>query len=62
MTFKELANMIGREYMLDMEGLAVLVSVDDVKTAYGNARALVQPIAGANSKWVNADRLQATTP
>ena len=62
MTFKELASMIGGEYMLDMEGLAVLVSVSDVKTAYGNARALVQPVAGTNSKWVNADRLQAITP
>ena len=57
MGVKELAGYIGREYALTVESFTIRVMVDNVKVAYGNARAYVVPVGGEGYAWVSLDRL-----
>lgn len=57
MGIKELARYIGREYLLTVESFTIRVMVDNVKMAYGNARAYVCPVGGDGYAWVSLDRL-----
>jgi hypothetical protein len=56
---KELMGMMGREYRLTEGPFTVTVLVDDVKVAYGQARAYVSPVGGEGWAWVSVDRLQS---
>ena len=62
MTTRELAGMIGSEYWLTEGPFDVRVIVDDVKMAYGNARAYVAPVGGFGWAWVSVDRLKELHP
>lgn len=57
MGIKELARYIGREFLLTVDAFTIRVMVEDVKTAYGNARAYVVPVGGEGYAWVSLDRL-----
>jgi hypothetical protein len=59
MTAKEMARMIGCEFLLRVDAFVIVVTVDDVKMSYGVPRALVQPVGGMGAAWVAADRLRA---
>jgi hypothetical protein len=61
MSFRELAKMIGHEYEITEGPFTFRVLVDDVKTAYGQARAYVAPVGGEGWAWVSVDRLRAVT-
>ena len=55
---RELMNMIGQEYWITEGPYTLLVSVLDVKQAYGQNRAQVEPVAGEGVAWVSVDRLR----
>ena len=48
---------IGKQADLATGGLAVTVKIIDAKTAYGNERYEVRPVAGSGSVWVDSKRL-----
>jgi hypothetical protein len=50
----------GRAMLLELDGAAIKfsVQVQDCKTAYGKVRALIVPVSGEGSAWVNANRLE----
>jgi hypothetical protein len=54
---RELMDMIGREYWITEGPYTLLVSVRDVKQAYGQSRAQVEPVDGQGVAWVSVDRL-----
>lgn len=57
-TFQEMSEMIGRVGELEFtEGLSVSVRVTDVKSAYGQVRIRIEPVAGVGSAWIAARRL-----
>lgn len=59
MTAQEMAKVLGSTGMIAMpNGLAVKVTVTDVKSAYGSVRYLVQPVAGFGQAWVNEASLR----
>lgn len=59
MIASEMAKMIGKQFSLRVaEGFAVSVEVLDMKSAYGQVRALVAPVAGMHHAWVSVDRLR----
>lgn len=57
MTARDMASMIGREFLLTEGPFTIRVLVDDVKVSYGNRRAYVAPVGGAGWAWVSTDRL-----
>jgi len=57
-SIQDLAQRIGREYLLDIGEFTIVVMVEDVKISYGNVRAYVYPVGGQGSAWVNASRLK----
>jgi hypothetical protein len=62
MTTREMMETVGRDFLMTSEGLTFLVTVEDMKVAYGQRRALVHPAAGIGSKWVAFDRLRPHVP
>ena len=60
MTITEQANLVGTYHTLDNgDGLRVTVKITDVKSAYGQLRAVVTPDAGFGFATVSIDRLMA---
>ena len=55
---RELMDMIGQEYWITEGPYTLLVSVLDVKQAYGQNRAQVEPMLGEGVAWVSVDRLR----
>jgi len=55
-------NYVGTEHLIDMAGVTVLVTIEDMKAAYGQTRALIQPVAGTGRTWVQFDRLRPYDP
>lgn len=50
--------MIGRRGLLTTrDGLAVAVTVKDVRTAYGNMHVRVVPVMGTGEAWVSLERV-----
>lgn len=47
--------LIGRTGEYCINGITVYVTVNDVKSAYGNVRLCISPIAGKGSVWVNEE-------
>lgn len=62
MTAREMTDTIGGDFLMTSDGLTFLVTVEDMKVAYGQQRALVHPAAGIGSKWVAFDRLRPHVP
>ena len=58
MSIQDLAQHVGREYLLDIGEFTIVVMVEDVKIAYGNVRAYVCPVGGSGHAWINANRLK----
>ena len=54
---KELIAMIGQPYWIQEGSFTFKVSVLDVKQAYGQNRAQVEPVSGVGVAWVSVDRL-----
>lgn len=59
MSIKEMAENIGREGAITMDGVRVYVRILDVKQAYGNLRYLITPLEGIGQTWVDARRVGA---
>lgn len=57
MNVKEMASMIGQEYLMDVQGLTIVVMVDDARKQFGRVDVLVKPVGGIGETWVVADRL-----
>lgn len=57
MTAKDMLPAIGTRALVRFESVLVECIISDAKFAYGNARVLVTPCAGANSQWVDFSRL-----
>ena len=55
----ELAELVGRTGMVDMDGLDVQVTVLNYKSAYGSVRLLVTPVSGVGERWIFKDRFIA---
>jgi len=62
MSAKEMVTLLGCEYLLTVDAFTIVVTVEDVKMAYGQARAFVQPVGGTGSAWVSVDRLSPYDP
>jgi hypothetical protein len=62
MTGREMAGLIGREFLLTVDAFTIVVTVDDVKVSYGTPRVLVQPVGGMGAAWVAADRIREYDP
>lgn len=50
--------LIGRTVEYYIDGLIFLVTIINVKAAYGNVRAIIQPLHGKGRKTVNLDSLK----
>ena len=51
--------LIGRTGAYYINGMTFYVMIDDVKSAYGNIRYLIHPIAGSKkSTWVNEESVK----
>ena len=50
--------LIGRTAEYFNDGLTFLVTIINVKAAYGNVRAIIQPLHGSGRKTVNLDSLK----
>lgn len=51
--FSEMQKMIGQTVLVsDGAGVKYQATIKDAKTAYGQVRYLVAPVAGEGSKWV----------
>lgn len=57
MTASEMIKAIGKQVMMKVEDLKVLVTIKDVKQAYGQVRVQVEPVQGIGTQWVSVDRL-----
>ena len=62
MSAAELAGLIGRETLADLEprGLRVRVRIIDARHVFGRIDARIEPVAGEGSAWVSLDRLEVT--
>lgn len=60
MTIKELTYPLGREGLLDTNGLKVAVKIMDVKLAYGRVRYVVTPLHGHGTATVEDFRVEVT--
>jgi len=60
MTTAQLAQLIGREGLLETNGLRVAVKITDVKQAYGRTRYTVTPLSGHGLATVEAFRVEVT--
>ncbi len=59
-TVKEMAEAIGKQGTIVMEGLHVNVRIQDVKQNYGDYRLLIHPLAGDGEIWVDVRRVNFT--
>lgn len=57
MTCKEMLPAVGATVLVACDSLNVACRVADVKTAWGRARLLVQPITGNGEMWVELSRV-----
>lgn len=57
MSLATLAARIGQTATLRTADFTVAVTVINVKTAYGNVRFLVTPVAGAGQTWADESRV-----
>ena len=60
MTTAQLAQLIGREGLLETNGLRVAVTITDVKQAYGRTRYTVTPLHGHGTATVENSRVEVT--
>ena len=51
-TYQEQSKIIGKEAMIETNGLRLKVLVKDHKQSYGKDRWLVTPVAGSGNIWV----------
>ena len=58
MTIKEISSLIGKEMLINLDGLDVKVQVTDAKTAFGRMDAYIQTDLNKPGKWIMADRLR----
>jgi len=58
MTGKELAQILGKTGLLQVDGFRFPVTIHDYKSAYGVTRYKVEPVQGDGFAWVNADRVE----
>lgn len=56
MTAMKMTQAIGSQVEVRMEAFSVLCDVLDAKSAYGNVRYLVRPVAGNGEAWVDSGR------
>jgi hypothetical protein len=60
-TVGEMGKAVGREGQLPVvEGLSVSVRVTDVKSAFGEVRYRIEPLAGEGFAWVAARRVDVS--
>jgi len=59
MELKEITKLIGKEgvLVLDKDGFAVNVTIQDVKQNFGRVDVLVVPVSGTGEKWTNLNKL-----
>ena len=60
MTTAQLAELVGREGLLETNGLRVAVRITDVKLAYGRVRYVVTPLHGHGTATVEDFRVEVT--
>jgi hypothetical protein len=53
-----LSEHVGKDGHVLENGLSFIVTIKDVKNAYGNLRYLVTPKAGYGQTWINATRVR----
>lgn len=58
---KEMAAVIGKEGMLQSEGMEFRVVVRDARRVWDRTDYLVGPIGGTGTKWVGASRVEFPT-
>jgi len=59
MTAKELASSIGMQaHLVVKEGLAIMVTIEDGRTSYGEIQFQVAPVSGQGTVWVAASSLR----
>lgn len=57
-TLNEVKDNIGKNGSIELAGLEVIVTIQDITIAFGNIRYQVTPVKGSKSIWVNADRVK----
>jgi hypothetical protein len=61
MSAKEMAALVGRQAEMRIElssgTIYIPVTIEDAKAAYGRVVALVSPVGGEGTAWVDRDRL-----
>lgn len=57
MTNAKLAEFVGREGILSIDKLGVLVRSLDAREVYGRLDILVEPVAGTGKAWVSESRI-----
>ncbi len=57
MNAKELGANIGKQGLLSISGLQVLVNVTDARTVFGRTDFQVTPVNGVGSTWVESNRV-----
>jgi hypothetical protein len=57
MTVKEMNALVSQKAAWHVEGLEVVVTIYDVKRAWGNTLVLISPDKGTGEKWVNLEKL-----
>lgn len=57
MTVTQMNAYVGREFLLKEGPYTITVLVEDMRVSYGNVQALVYPVGGMGSAWVDHKRL-----
>ncbi len=58
MTVKELAANIGKQGLLSISNMQVLVSIKNARTVFGRIDYQVTPVNGTGTTWVESNRVQ----
>lgn len=58
MSVAELSNLLGKEGMLDINGLQFMVRIIDVRKVFGRTDYKVTPVSGTGTIWVESHRLK----
>jgi hypothetical protein len=56
-TAKQMIPAVGRQALLNTDGMQFPVTIHDVRNVWGNNQALVAPVNGKGLKWVSVERL-----
>lgn len=58
MTYSELKQMIGQQFIVTFEHVQVNCTVLDGRSSFGRTDILVTPISGNGQQWVSLDRIK----